>query len=131
MGQVQKQIVRQKSAKVLVKPEVQAMFGDDAESSAILNSLVQQPSIVDLLDEQENTLVTMQYVFKSIDADKDEITCLDDEYHDITFDLDPTNKELLGKINKLIEEGKKQKKDVKIIVSQLNDTETVSDAKLD
>ena len=124
------QIIRQKSSTGLIKPEIQSLVGNDAESNDILSSLMKQPSVVKMIEDQENKLVTTQYVFKSIDLEKNEITCLDNEYHDITFDLDASNKELLDKITKAIEEGKKNGKDVKITVSQLNDTETVSNVSI-
>lgn len=79
-------------------------------------------------------LVTKQYVYKSIDRDNQKVTCLDADFNDIVFDLDGLNKDLLEKIGKVIEDGTNQKKDVTIIVSEVDKdgvtTRTVSDAKI-
>merc|ERR1712048_1043256 len=40
-------------------------------------------------DDNKLKLVAKEYVFKSIDADKHKITCLDADFNDVVFDLDP------------------------------------------
>eukprot|EP01084_Bolivina_argentea_P040058 74023_1 len=80
------------------------------------------------------SLATQEYIYKSIDKENNKITCLDSDFNDITFDLDTQNQELLAKIDKTIEDGQKQKKDVKICVSAFRkdstETQTVSDIKI-
>merc|ERR1712039_149048 len=94
--------------------------GDDDEKQNEKDSEVVVESKEDVKDDDEDKdklkdVIKKEYVFKSIDNEKLKITCLDEEYNDIVFDLDANSKELLEKVDKVIAQGAEEKKDVKIV----------------
>merc|ERR1712018_718122 len=112
MTEVQFQFSRQKSVQD-TKPELREAIGDD-----IYNALSKQPSVLKLIEENEQNiaddakqsndvvLIKTDYVFKSIDKENNKIVCLDADFNDIAFELIPSNnKELFEKINKVIQDG--------------------------
>ena len=110
-----------------------ALNASSDENDAVSSSKADQKvNAADDEVEKKLEVETASYVFKSIDNANNKITCLDADFNDIVFDLDVNAKELLEKINKVIEEGAEQKKDVKIAVSRVKSDEdavsVVSDA---
>eukprot|EP01084_Bolivina_argentea_P252656 424128_1 len=72
----------------------------------------------DDIKEAYPTLIVKEYVFKKLDEENNNIVCLDKDFNDVVFDLSLSKSDILEKINGVIDEGKKEKKDVMIIVTE-------------
>merc|ERR1712228_443629 len=67
-------------------------------------------------DDKVVKLVKKQYIFKSMDDANKTVVCMDDDFKDVTLELDQLNLDQMKNIKKTIDEGAQNKKDVKIVV---------------
>merc|ERR1712129_601611 len=70
-------------------------------------------------EEQNDNIVKRvlkKYIFKTMDDDSNTVVCMDKDFNDVMFKLDQLKLDEINKINEIIDEGAKSKKDVKIVV---------------
>ena len=69
-------------------------------------------------DDNDNVakLVKREYVFKSIDNANKTVVCMDNDFNDVALRLDQLKLDEIENIKRKIDEGAKEKKDVKIVV---------------
>merc|ERR1712228_982117 len=116
-----------KAKKQMQKNENEDKLNLDAIDESLFLGMDDMDDMLDgMMEDTENSIVCKEYVYKCINMETQKITCLDADFNDIVFDLDASNKKLIKKIKKVIENGKKEKKDVMMTVSAMkNDDKTI------
>ena len=86
------------------------------------------------IDDEERTMienievVTREYVLKSLDeAAFDKIICLNDDMEEVSFDLNGLNDAFVEKMKRVVEDGKKRKREVKVVVATQDGVDTIAD----